>query len=33
MHSNQVTKATLVDGGDQTFSQEKILTVEKYEIV
>ncbi|WRT65127.1 uncharacterized protein IL334_002069 [Kwoniella shivajii] len=30
----EVTKATLVEGGDeQTFSQERILTVDKYEIV
>ena len=29
----QVAKATLVEGGDTTFSQEKILTVDKYEIV
>jgi hypothetical protein len=30
----QVAKATLVEGGDETtFSQEKILTVDKYEIV
>lgn len=29
-----VAKATLVDGGEETtFSQEKILTVDKYEIV
>jgi hypothetical protein len=30
---DQVAKATLVEGGDQSFSQEKILTVDKYEVV
>lgn len=29
----QVAKATLIEGGETTFSQEKILTVDKYEIV
>ncbi|OCF38883.1 hypothetical protein I317_07332 [Kwoniella heveanensis CBS 569] len=29
----EVAKATLIEGGDETFSQERILTVDKYEIV
>ncbi|WVR04303.1 hypothetical protein IAU60_001303 [Kwoniella sp. DSM 27419] len=29
----QVARATLVEGGDENFSQERILTVDKYEIV
>jgi len=29
----KVVKANLVEGGEQSFSQEKILTVDKYEII
>ena len=29
----QVVKASLIDGGEQTFSQEKIFTVDKFEII
>ena len=31
--SLQVAKATLTDGADQSFSQEKVLSVDKYEVV
>jgi hypothetical protein len=29
----QIAKATLLEGGETSFSQEKVLTVDKYEIV